>query len=110
MTWRLAALTSAVLMLSACEEVEQSRRPLPRPDAPWGLLRHPRRRARLRALPGGEYLVRVQPELLRGGSYTLTLTLDPALAFPVENRDVGALRPGARRTTGLDRTPPIGVL
>jgi len=53
MTWRLAALTSAVLMLSACEEVEQSRRPLPRPDAPWGLLRHPRRRPRLRALPGG---------------------------------------------------------
>ena len=32
----------------------------------------------------GTYIVRVQPELLRGGRYTLTATTEPTLAFPVE--------------------------
>ena len=31
----------------------------------------------------GEYIIRVQPELLRGGRYTLTATAEPTLAFPV---------------------------
>ena len=31
----------------------------------------------------GTYLVRLQPELLRGGRYTLTATTEPTMAFPV---------------------------
>lgn len=58
----------------------------------------------------GDYVVRVQPELLRGGHYTLTLTLDAALAFPVAGRDVGAIQSffgaerdgGARSHDGVD--------
>lgn len=30
------------------------------------------------------YLLRIQPELLRGGRYTVRVTADPSLAFPVE--------------------------
>lgn len=50
----------------------------------------------------GEYVVRVQPELLRGGRYTLILTLDAALAFPVEGLDVGAIQSffGSARDAG----------
>lgn len=58
----------------------------------------------------GQYVVRVQPELLRGGHYVLTLTLDAALAFPVEGLDVGAIQSffgaardgGARSHDGVD--------
>ncbi|HZD05810.1 MAG TPA: M23 family metallopeptidase [Longimicrobiales bacterium] len=51
----------------------------------------------------GEYVVRVQPELLRGGHYVLTLTLDAALGFPVEGRDAGAIQSffGAERDGGV---------
>jgi murein DD-endopeptidase MepM/ murein hydrolase activator NlpD len=58
----------------------------------------------------GSYLLRVQPELLCGTEYTLTLTTAPSLAFPVpasakpnigsvwgDNRDEGA-----RRHEGID--------
>lgn len=50
----------------------------------------------------GEYLVRVQPELLKGGRFRLTLALDPALAFPVEGYDTRAVmsRFGADRDAG----------
>lgn len=50
----------------------------------------------------GEYVVRFQPELLRGGRYEITLRVEPSLAFPVEgadNRDVGS-RWGAPRDAG----------
>jgi murein DD-endopeptidase MepM/ murein hydrolase activator NlpD len=65
----------------------------------------------------GEYLVRVQPELLRGGSYILTLTLDPALSFPVQDRDVSAIQSffgaerdgGARDHHGVDIFAPRGT-
>jgi len=50
------------------------------------------------------YLLRLQPELLRGGRYTLSIEENPALAFPVEGkgmRDVlsffGDSRDGGRR-------------
>ncbi|RYF64956.1 MAG: M23 family peptidase, partial [Cytophagaceae bacterium] len=33
------------------------------------------------------YLIRVQPELLRTGQYTITVTREPALSFPVKGRD-----------------------
>jgi murein DD-endopeptidase MepM/ murein hydrolase activator NlpD len=33
----------------------------------------------------GQYLIRLQPELLRSGSYTLEITTGPSLAFPVQS-------------------------
>lgn len=52
----------------------------------------------------GEYIIRAQPELLRGGRYTLTVVVGPALAFPVQggdNPDIGSVfgadRDGGRR-------------
>ncbi|MVM35835.1 peptidoglycan DD-metalloendopeptidase family protein [Spirosoma sp. HMF4905] len=50
------------------------------------------------------YLIRIQPELLRSGNYTITVTREPALAFPVKGHDsrqissyFGAVRDGGRR-------------
>lgn len=40
----------------------------------------------------GEYIIRVQPELLRGGRYILTATTQPTLAFPVHGGDPGSVR------------------
>ncbi len=40
----------------------------------------------------GEYIVRVQPELLRGGRYILTATAEPTLAFPVSGSGVAGVR------------------
>lgn len=54
---------------------------------------------------GGEYVLRVQPELLRGGRYRVSLRLDAQLAFPVEGHGVlaiqspfGVARDGGRRS------------
>lgn len=68
----------------------------------------------------GDYILRVQPELLRGIEYTLTVTTAPSLAFPVRPADNpkvnsfwGAARDaGARRHEGIDifakfRTPVV---
>jgi murein DD-endopeptidase MepM/ murein hydrolase activator NlpD len=75
---------------------------LPRPvltadTLPDGLTYEPYRR--------GDYVVRVQPELLRGGTFTLELEVEAALAFPVEGHDTrsiqsffGADRDGGRRS------------
>jgi peptidoglycan LD-endopeptidase LytH len=56
------------------------------------------------ARESGAYVLRVQPELLRGGKFDLTLRTEPILAFPVKggtNRSVqsyfGAVRDGGRR-------------
>lgn len=48
------------------------------------------------------YLLRVQPELLRGGRYTVTIQTDASLAFPVAGKDSGAIRSffGAPRDGG----------
>ena len=50
------------------------------------------------------YLIRIQPELLRSGSYTLDITREPALAFPVQGKTskqidsyFGVARDGGRR-------------
>ena len=52
----------------------------------------------------GTYLLRVQPELLGGGRYVLTVERGPSLAFPVSGRDsravlsfFGAERDGGKR-------------
>lgn len=59
---------------------------------------------------GGEYVLRLQPELLRGGTYGVTLRLEAQLAFPVEGYSMrgvqsifGADRDGGRRShAGVD--------
>ncbi|MCA9737584.1 MAG: peptidoglycan DD-metalloendopeptidase family protein [Gemmatimonadetes bacterium] len=65
----------------------------------------------------GDYLLRVQPELLRGGAFALELRVLPTLAFPVEGRDQGAIlsrfgaeRDGGRRQhRGVDIFAPRGT-
>jgi peptidoglycan LD-endopeptidase LytH len=70
----------------------------------------------------GEYVLRLQPELLSSGEYTLTINTAPSLAFPVETkRDprIGsfwgdARDAGARSHEGIDifspfRTPVIAA-
>jgi len=42
----------------------------------------------------GEYIIRAQPELLRGGRYSVSIRVDGTLAFPVEGggeRDIGSV-------------------
>ena len=55
----------------------------------------------------GMYLLRLQPELLASGEYTLVIRSDPQLAFPVENGRIGSFwgddrDGGARRHEGVD--------
>jgi hypothetical protein len=57
----------------------------------------------------GDYVFRAQPELLRGGRFTLRIGLAATLAFPVKGaglQDIksawGAPRPGYRRHEGID--------
>jgi peptidoglycan LD-endopeptidase LytH len=59
---------------------------------------------------GGDFVLRLQPELLRGGRYQVTLKLEAQLAFPVQGRSVrsiqsvfGVEREGGRRSHhGID--------
>jgi murein DD-endopeptidase MepM/ murein hydrolase activator NlpD/SH3-like domain-containing protein len=63
------------------------------------------------------FLIRIQPELLRSGSYTVSVTREPALSFPVQGRDsrqissfFGASRDaGRRRHEGVDIFAPRGT-
>jgi murein DD-endopeptidase MepM/ murein hydrolase activator NlpD len=65
----------------------------------------------------GDYIVRVQPELLRGGRFTVSLVLGPTLAFPVEGageQDIGSVfgdprDGGARNHHGIDIFAPRGT-
>ena len=65
----------------------------------------------------GRYLVRIQPELLRGVRYTLTIRTGPSLGFPVTGVDNdaiksrwGADRDGGRRLhEGIDIFAPRGT-
>lgn len=58
----------------------------------------------------GEYIVRIQPELLQGAGYTITIITSPSLAFPVNKQEKprvisywGASRDaGARNHEGID--------
>jgi murein DD-endopeptidase MepM/ murein hydrolase activator NlpD len=78
-------------------------------NTPEGIVYEPNR--------AGDYLVRLQPELLRGGRFRVTLELNPALAFPVDGRDTGAIqsffgadRDAARRSHhGVDIFAPRGT-
>lgn len=63
------------------------------------------------------HLIRVQPELLRSGRYTLSITREPILSFPVSGRDsrsissfFGAPRDAGRRShEGIDIFAPRGT-
>ncbi len=63
------------------------------------------------------YVLRVQPELLRSGAYTLTLTTEPSLAFPVSGKSNKAVQSffgaerdaGARLHKGIDIFAPRGT-
>ena len=65
----------------------------------------------------GEYLIRIQPELLRGGRYTLEIRNEPLLAFPVTgagNRNIQSVfgdprDGGARNHHGVDIFAPRGT-
>lgn len=65
----------------------------------------------------GEVVIRVQPELLRGGRYTLSMRTAGALAFPVAGRDSRAVQSffgadrdgGRRRHHGVDVFAPRGT-
>ncbi|QMU29788.1 M23 family metallopeptidase [Adhaeribacter radiodurans] len=56
------------------------------------------------------YLVRLQPELLRSGSYTISISSQPSLGFPVQGKGNSAIQSvwgqvrdnGARRHEGID--------
>ncbi len=69
------------------------------------------------AATAATYLVRVQPELLRGGPYRVSLHVGPSLTFPVEGahlRDIGSYfgasrEGGARQHHGVDIFAPRGT-
>lgn len=63
------------------------------------------------------HLIRIQPELLRSGQYTISITREPLLSFPVQGRDsrqissyFGQPREGGkRRHEGIDIFAPRGT-
>ncbi len=65
----------------------------------------------------GDYLIRIQPELLRGGQYAISIVVGPSLEFPVSGHDTTAIRSfygdprdaGRRRHEGLDIFAPRGT-
>jgi murein DD-endopeptidase MepM/ murein hydrolase activator NlpD len=65
----------------------------------------------------GEYILRLQPELLRGGRWTLEQRTEASLGFPVPRLDVKAVKSrfgaerdaGRRRHHGLDIFAPRGT-
>ena len=65
----------------------------------------------------GSVVLLLQPELLSGGRYEVSVTLEPTLGFPVSGHDPGAIRSrfgadrdaGRRRHEGLDIFAPRGT-
>ncbi|MCE2454827.1 MAG: M23 family metallopeptidase [Gemmatimonadetes bacterium] len=85
------------------ENEEDPHRPIESVDSvPWSYEYEPWR--------GGEFVIRVQPELLRGGYFTVELGQEAQLAFPVGGSDVGSILSffgddrdaGRRRHHGVD--------
>jgi len=56
----------------------------------------------------GEYIIRLQPELLSGGEYTLSITPSPSLAFPVQKGNIGSYW-GADRDDGIRKHEGIDI-
>ncbi|HZH02672.1 MAG TPA: M23 family metallopeptidase [Myxococcaceae bacterium] len=69
------------------------------------------------ARESGDYLLRIQPELLRGVRFTVTVEVLPSLTFPLPGKDTRAVWSrfgvdrdgGARRHEGLDIFAPKGT-
>jgi peptidoglycan LD-endopeptidase LytH len=69
------------------------------------------------ARASASYILRIQPELLAGGDYRLSIRVGPSLAFPVEGRNTRAIesffgdsRDGGRRDHhGVDIFAPRGT-
>jgi len=65
----------------------------------------------------GDYILRLQPELLRGGQYQVILRFEAQLAFPVDGRNMPAIQSvfgaerdgGARSHDGVDIFAPRGT-
>ena len=64
----------------------------------------------------GDYVIRIQPELLRGGRYTVSVEVGGSLDFPVEGHDHAAIRSfwgdwraGGRTHQGVDIFAPRGT-
>ncbi len=65
----------------------------------------------------GEFILRLQPELLRGGQYRVVLRFEAQLAFPVDGRNMPAIQSifgaerdgGARSHDGVDIFAPRGT-
>jgi murein DD-endopeptidase MepM/ murein hydrolase activator NlpD len=65
----------------------------------------------------GDFILRLQPELLRGGQYRVILRLEAQLAFPVDGRNMPAIQSvfgaerdgGARSHDGVDIFAPRGT-
>lgn len=60
------------------------------------------------------YILRLQPELLKSGDYTLSISVGPSLDFPVAGGRVGSIwgddrDAGARRHEGIDIFAPKGT-
>ena len=66
---------------------------------------------------GGDFILRVQPELLRGGNYRVTLREESQLGFPVEGRGMRSIQSvfgaerdaGRRQHHGVDIFAPRGT-
>lgn len=56
----------------------------------------------------GIYILRLQPELLSSGEYTLTISNGPSLAFPVQKGKIGSFW-GADRDGGIRRHEGIDI-
>lgn len=56
----------------------------------------------------GQYLLRLQPELLSEGEYTLTILNGPSLAFPVKNGKMGSFW-GADRDAGIRQHEGVDI-
>jgi murein DD-endopeptidase MepM/ murein hydrolase activator NlpD len=65
----------------------------------------------------GDFILRLQPELLRGGQYRVVLRFEAQLAFPVDGRNMPAIQSifgaerdgGARSHDGVDIFAPRGT-
>jgi murein DD-endopeptidase MepM/ murein hydrolase activator NlpD len=65
----------------------------------------------------GDFIIRIQPELLRSARFSVTLRASASLAFPVSGHDTGAIRSvfgasrdaGRRRHHGVDIFAPRGT-
>lgn len=57
------------------------------------------------------HLVRVQPELLHSGSYTITIVTRPSLSFPVKGKDGRAIQSfwGAERDAGVRKHEGVDI-